>query len=190
MKILKIAIVSTLHVFVCAFLSACTVMQVIGSVPTDTPAPTARFTVNPTARYTVTVVPPASTYRTITWQELTTFLSNDHTNWNAYDEDTYTCVNFAMDLQANAEKKNLHAWLVGVVFDPEESGHAFVAFETSDKGVVWIEPQDDYAYASVAIGKPLCMVVDTSACWEDGNVTEIIQPLECDAKTSECWNSN
>jgi hypothetical protein len=179
--------VASIVIVACAFLSACTVMQVMGMAPTNTPVPTDRPTVAPTARRTATAVPTPKTYREITWLELTTFLSNDHTNWNAYDEDTYTCVNFAMDLQANAEKENLHVWLVGVVFDPDEAGHAFVAFETSDKGVVWIEPQDDYAYASVVVGKPLCMVVDTSACWEDGNVTEIMQPLECDAYTSECW---
>lgn len=179
--------VASLVIVACAFLSACTMMQMMGMAPTNTPVPTTRPSVTPTPRRTATAVPTPKTYSEITWQELTTFLSDDHTNWHAYDEETYTCVNFAMQLKANAEKANLHVWLVGVVFDPDEAGHAFVAFETSDKGVVWIEPQDDYAYSSVVIGEPLCMVVNTSYCWEGGDVTEIMQPMECDALTSECW---
>jgi len=120
--------------------------------------------------------------------ELNSFLASDHTNWNEWIDDKYTCVNFAMDLVANARKHNIEAWIVGVLFDRSETGHAFVAFETNDLGVVWIEPQSDYAYYAVEVGKFLCYTVDTSICSDYGKVTKVDQHVECDAKTGECWS--
>lgn len=135
--------------------------------------------------------PPATAttaYRTsITWMELNDFLASDHTNWNQYIEGEYNCVNFSLDLIANATANKIHAWLVYVVFDPEEPAHAFVAIRTSDKGVVWIEPQSDYAYAEVAVGEPLCLKIDTTKCSSYGLVTKVVDPAECDPLTYECW---
>jgi hypothetical protein len=92
-----------------------------------------------------------------------------------------------MDLVANARKQNINAWIVGAQFEHSETGHAFVAFETTDLGVVWIEPQSDYAYYAVEVGKFLCYTEDTSICYDQGKVTKVEQPVECDAKTGECW---
>jgi len=130
---------------------------------------------------------PATSYKLITWRDLNVFLSNDHTNSNAYILGKYTCVNYAMDLVANAHKANIGAWIVAVEFDRSEIGHAFVAFKTTDMGVVWIEPQSDYAYNAVEIGEPLCYAVDTSLCQDYGRVTKIEEPVQCDGKTSTCW---
>jgi hypothetical protein len=127
---------------------------------------------------------PIPNYRAITWRELNLFLDSDHTNWNLYIPDKYICVNFALDLVANAKKQNINAWIVGVNLDDSPEGHTFVAFNTSDKGVVWIEPQFDYNYVPVEVGKPLCYETDTSIC--GGKVTQIIQPLHCDAVSHYC----
>ena len=156
--------------------------------PTYTPYPT--YTPQPTYTPFRTPQPsqtPTSSYRALSWDDLNLFLARDHTNWHTYDSESYTCVNYAMDLSRNAKMQNIHAWIVGVEFENSDSGHAFVAFDTSDKGVVWIEPQSDYAYSAVKVGKPLCLQVDEYQCWEDGIVTHIIQPMECDGITSECW---
>jgi hypothetical protein len=107
---------------------------------------------------------PIIDYQPISWRDLNVFLSNDHTNWNKYVPGKYTCVNYAMDLVAAAHKANIDAWIVAVEFDRDAVGHAFVAFQTTDMGVVWIEPQSDYAYAEVEIGQPLCYAEDTSFC--------------------------
>jgi hypothetical protein len=131
-----------------------------------------------------------TSYRpSITWLELNDFLASDHTNWNQYIEGKYNCVNFSLDLISNARADNIYAWLVYVVFDPEEPAHAFVAIKTSDKGVVWIEPQSDYAYAEVAVGEPLCLRIDTTKCSSYGLVTKVVDPAECNPVTYECWAS-
>jgi hypothetical protein len=125
-------------------------------------------------------------HHSITWMELQDFLARDHTNWNKFT-DKYVCVNFAMDLVANATKQNINAWIVGVTFKDKKVGHAFVAFETSDKGIVWIDPQNDYSYKVIEVGKHLCSnVVDVNFC-KFGVITQILQPLECDAVTHDCY---
>jgi hypothetical protein len=130
---------------------------------------------------------PVHVYEPVTWKELNGFLASDHTNWNTYIPDKYVCVNFALDLVANANKHNINAWVVSVTFDSSQYGHAFVAFPTTDKGTVWIEPQTDYAYGTVEIGKYLCLKFDNTICQHNwGKVTKIISPAQCDAVTHDC----
>lgn len=130
---------------------------------------------------------PEPDYSPVTWAQLSSFLASDHTNWHPYIAGKYTCANYAIDLVANARARNMQAWIVIVTFDFSGPGHAFVAFKTTDRGVVWIEPQTDYAYNEVGLGKPLCLTINTSVCQKWGNVLRIIQPAQCDPVTSECW---
>lgn len=119
--------------------------------------------------------------------ELNVFLASDHTNWNEWIADVYTCVNFTLDLVANARAQNIDAWIVGVKFENSDTGHAFVAFQTTDRGEVWIEPQSDYSYYAVKVGSLLCYAVDTSICDDSGKVSEVVEHLECDLDTDMCW---
>jgi len=142
-------------------------MQVASPTPKTVPqlpatiTPTIKLPVNPTPA----IVPaPTTGYQPISWTDLNVFLATDHTNWKAYIPDKYTCVNYAMDLVDNAQKQDFDAWIVAVEFDRSPMGHAFVAFQTTDMGVVWIEPQSDYANYAVQIGEPLCYAADTSIC--------------------------
>jgi hypothetical protein len=152
-----------------------TLLPTYTAIPTHTPSPT---------RIVGTVTP---VYRPITWSELTQFLADDHTNWHEYVTGVYNCVNFAIDLVANAKKQKIDAWIVTVDFSGSDTGHAFVGFNTTDKGVVWIEPQSDYAYSEVKVGQRLCKVVDTDNCWDLGTVTMVVSPAYCDARSHDCW---
>ena len=191
MKIHRTLIVA---ICLCFFLSGCSTLLtsalVVTPVPTVTVLPT--YTPYPTFTPLPTAVPtktarPTHAYRPITWDELNEFLANDHTNWHAYDIDKYNCVNYAMDLVANAQAENYNAWIVAVSFRGADVGHAFVAFETSDKGTIWIEPQSDYAYAAVKVGQPLCLKIDPTRCQDWGIVEEVEQPVQCNALTHHCW---
>ena len=99
---------------------------------------------------------PTIAYRAVAWKELVRFIEDDHTNWNKYDPDYYVCLDFSTTLVENARKQNIKAWVVLVDYYNEEFGHAFVAFETTDLGIVFIEPQGDNRYLGVEKGKPLC----------------------------------
>jgi hypothetical protein len=135
--------------------------------------------------------PPSAvtpTYHTITSEELQTFVSDDTTNLNQYIQGKYECVNFALDLTANAHSQDINAWIVTVDFGSTEIGHAFVAFPTTDKGIIYIEPQTDDVYQAIQVGKLLCLMRDNNLCDTNrGKVTAIHQQVQCDAATRQCW---
>ena len=74
--------------------------------------------------------------------EMNSFLQNDSTSNNTYNDTTYTCSYFSKDVKNNAESKGIRCAIVLLVFN-QTLGHAMVGFNTSDKGFVYIEPQND-----------------------------------------------
>ncbi len=109
--------------------------------------------------------------------ELVNFIEDDHTNWNNYDPNYYVCLDFSKALVENARKQNIKAWVVLVMFYNQETGHAFVAFETTDLGIVYIEPQGDNRYMVVEEGKPLC---DSWGVYECMGTIKSIEYAQCD----------
>ena len=81
------------------------------------------------------------TLRDPTYKEAVTFLREDRTDRNKYDEDSYVCSHFARDVGNNAEAGGLRCAFVELRFG--EGGHSIIAFDTIDKGLVYFEPQFD-----------------------------------------------
>jgi len=75
-----------------------------------------------------------------TFQEVLNFIGIDKTDRNKYSEN-YTCINFAADVKNNAFKAGYRCGLVYIRFP--EAAHTIVAFNTTDEGIVFIEPQFD-----------------------------------------------
>ncbi|UCB42283.1 MAG: hypothetical protein JSV77_07390 [Dehalococcoidales bacterium] len=74
-----------------------------------------------------------------TWLELMTFLGLDTTDEKPYVVDSYSCVAFAEELHNNAEAAGIKAAFVGVQFEDRDIGHALNAFQTTDRGLVFID---------------------------------------------------
>jgi len=74
-----------------------------------------------------------------TWQELMAFLAADITDKKPYNADSFACVAFAEELHNNAEAAGIEAAFVGVQFGDREVGHALNAFNTTDRGLVFID---------------------------------------------------
>lgn len=125
---------------------------------------------NPTPISAPALVIAQPVYRPITWMQLVSFIEVDHTNWNAY-KSTYKCLDFAIDLVANAGKQNIKAWVVVVYFLNQRVGHAFTAFETTNVGIVYIEPQTDVPYIRPKVGQRLCDAWTGNYCM--GTISEI-----------------
>jgi hypothetical protein len=170
-----------------AGINLATSAPVINILPTDVPAATATIPralgQEPVASPTTappdlapTVTSP-STYQPIAWKDLVSFLEKDHTNWNVYNAKKYNCVDFSVDLAASAEKQNIKAWIVLTEFTNGGPGHAFVAFKTSDLGVIYVEPQADDTYPIVEVGKPLC---DSWGVFQCMGTISTIQTVQCD----------
>ncbi|MBC8273839.1 MAG: hypothetical protein H8E40_02565 [Chloroflexi bacterium] len=77
-----------------------------------------------------------------TYQEMKTFLAQDTTDSKTYTEDEYVCVDFAAALNNNADAKGIRCAIVDI-FHPGGYGHTIAAFETTDSGLIFIEPQFD-----------------------------------------------
>jgi hypothetical protein len=142
------------------------------SATTGTQLPTTTSTTVITSTNT-----PTGTFHPITWKQLVDFLAKDHTNWNQYNPGKYTCLEFSMDLVANAGQQGIKAWIVAVDFIGGGPGHAFVAFETADRGIIYVEPQADDTYPIVKIGSPLCDAWGVYQCV--GKVSSI-EYLQCE----------
>lgn len=77
-----------------------------------------------------------------TYAELVAFIQQDNTDTNNYLEDPrigYVCADFAEDVHNNAEAAGIRAASVSVGFEGDGEGHALNAFETIDKGLVYID---------------------------------------------------
>jgi len=95
-----------------------------------------------------------------TWQQLMDFLRSDKTDQNQYILDSYMCADFARDVQNNAEAKSIRAAFVGISFEGETEGHALNAFETIDKGLVYIDCEELDTIVYIEEGKeyqPICL---------------------------------
>ena len=76
-----------------------------------------------------------------TFEEAISFLEEDKTDSNEYIEGEYVCSHFAGDVNNNAESQGVRCALVDVRFPG--SGHAIIAFDTTDKGLVYFDSITD-----------------------------------------------
>ena len=82
------------------------------------------------------------TLRNPTYQEAMDFLATDRTDENEYLEGIYTCSDFATDFNNNAEAAGLRCAYIYIEYTGD-TGHSIVAFDTVDRGMIFIEPQFD-----------------------------------------------
>ncbi len=84
------------------------------------------------------------TLRDPAYNEVITFLTEDNTDQNEYIEGSYgayVCSHFARDVCNNAEEQGLRCSFVELRYP--DGGHAIIAFDTTDNGLVYFEPQTD-----------------------------------------------
>ena len=70
------------------------------------------------------------------------FIRYDTTDAKPYiseGENAYVCADFAEDVHNNAEAVGIRAGWVGIRFSGTEEGHAINAFETTDRGLIYID---------------------------------------------------
>jgi hypothetical protein len=80
-----------------------------------------------------------STAEDPTFDELMTFIKVDATDSREYIEGAFVCADFAEMVHNNAEAAGIRAAWVGLTFNGTEEGHALNAFETTDKGLIFID---------------------------------------------------
>ena len=95
----------------------------------------------------------------VTTSELLNFIEFDKTDENEYERDGFNCVNFSKMLHDNAEEYGIKAGVVIVMFEDNHSGHAFNVFNTTDKGLVFIDScSGDRIIRKLKVGEPIAVV--------------------------------
>jgi predicted nucleic acid-binding Zn-ribbon protein len=84
-----------------------------------------------------------------TYAEAIAFINSDRTDENEYTED-YVCYDFTADFNSNAFQMGYRCGFVYIEF--EDGAHAIACFNTTDEGLIYIEPQND-KIVDVAVGQ-------------------------------------
>ena len=74
-----------------------------------------------------------------TWRELEQFLRQDTTDQYLYNLTSFVCADFAEMLHNNAEKAGIRAAYVCIDLSSYSEGHALDAFNTTDRGLIYID---------------------------------------------------
>jgi len=77
-----------------------------------------------------------------TYAEVLKFIAEDKTDKMEYIKDEFVCHEFAYMFKTNAYQKGYRCFFVHIGL--ADGGHMIVGFNTTDKGMVFIEPQNDY----------------------------------------------
>lgn len=106
-----------------------------------------------------------------TYQELKNFVNKDQTNRLKYNDD-YVCSEFSYEFIRNFEMEGFSSGAVYLDLicpneDDEEHGHAIVVINTTDRGIIYLEPQDDNLFSSenMQVNDNYCNIVDWDCDW-------------------------
>lgn len=98
-----------------------------------------------------------STLENPTWSELEKFLRLDDTDTMPYIEDSFDCSGFGITLRDRAWRYGMRSAYVEIGFS-EGEGHALNVFETTDKGLIYIDDTEADQIAYVEIGQPYGLI--------------------------------
>jgi hypothetical protein len=98
--------------------------------------------------------------------EMRSFLASDNTDSQTYDEIDYNCYDFASSVCNHAFELGYRCGFVYIELSNSTedftagrptAAHAIVCFNTTDKGLIFIEPQSDLE-VSLTIGEPITVI--------------------------------
>jgi len=119
------------------------------------------------------------TLRDPAYQEVIAFLRQDKTDENEYDGSSYgvyVCSHYARDVCNSAEHAGFRCAFVEIRY--MESGHAIVAFDTIDEGLVYFEPQNDWVVKPVIDKRYYqCVEPDEGYYYEEPDYDDTIKDI-------------
>jgi len=74
-----------------------------------------------------------------TYSQVLSFMSTDDTVKNKYVVPTFTCADFAVELQNHAEEQDLKCGYASLKFVGKSDGHAVDVFDTVDRGLIYVD---------------------------------------------------
>jgi ferredoxin len=104
-----------------------------------------------------------SAAKDVTWTQLKQFLLSDQTDRIQYNDSTFVCGNFAETLYNDAEKAGIKAGFVAIDFGSGLPLHACNVFQTTDRGIVYIDDTGTTS-GSVNADKTVDLEIGKSYC--------------------------
>jgi len=89
--------------------------------------------------------------RNPTHDEVLKFIGEDETDEVEYVEGEFECLDFCMMFRNNAFKKGYISYTVWIDFVGQSFGHSIIGFNTTDRGMVYLDPQLDY-FVDLGVG--------------------------------------
>jgi hypothetical protein len=98
------------------------------------------------------------------YNQVISFVDSDKTDQNEYSFPDYVCYDFTADLSNNAFESGYRCGFVYIEF--HDGAHAIVCFNTTDQGLVYVEPQTD-EIVEIDVGQPYLdqMIIDIGIIW-------------------------
>ncbi len=109
-----------------------------------------------------------------TFDEAYSFLIEDNTDEKFSNNSSYICQHYSRNVNNNSEKKGFRCAFVEI--ETSTVKHALVAFNTTDKGLVFFEPQSDEP-VNMQIGKKYwkeCVISNSTETYPNGYIIENI----------------
>jgi hypothetical protein len=89
--------------------------------------------------------------RNPTHDEVLEFIGEDKTDEVEYVEGEFECLDFCMMFRNNAFKKGYISYTVWIDFEGQTFGHTIIGFNTTDRDMVYLDPQLDY-FVDLGVG--------------------------------------
>jgi len=101
---------------------------------------------------------------TPTFQEVKEVLREDKIDEVPYDEEDFSCAEYSFGLIQTFFGRKIHTCTVYVIF--EDGAHSIVAINTSDKGLIYVEPQTDDIIFDLNVGDDYCKKMNWICNWK------------------------
>jgi hypothetical protein len=75
----------------------------------------------------------------VDYNSVLNFIRSDNTSKTPYEDGVFTCGDYAELVQNNAEKAGINCGFVGIDFFDNDLGHACNVFNTTDKGLMFVD---------------------------------------------------
>lgn len=123
-----------------------------------------------------------------TWEELISFMAQDQTDQIQYNSTSFVCSDYAERIYNNAEAKGIRAAFVALSFQDGGVPHAMNAFQTTDRGLVFIDSTGPDTPFTI-ISNPGEKQFGTTSNYDKIGYVQIGQPYEV-VSISTNWGAN
>jgi len=101
-----------------------------------------------------------------TYNEVLNFVREDDTDKIPFNETNYSfiCTDYTNRFISNFRKKGFYACET-ILYFPNHQSHSIVAINTTDKGLIFVEPQNDQIIFNLRVGDNYCNYINQDCNW-------------------------